>query len=178
MNISTSYRISFEELLRATRLGHRPRRQLAWVCTALLPVAAVLELVLSENLPVAAVGMAMTGYLFHQLTLGTHRAARAALAKITGTTEVELTEESVRIRRPGVSTEIDWGQYHKVVDTPEFLLLYINRCTFTAVVKNGLDTAERAELASFVASLNATPVPLHKSATPVAEAAERAGRHR
>ncbi|MFJ9517932.1 YcxB family protein [Kitasatospora sp. NPDC101801] len=166
MNISTSYRMSFEELLRATRVGNRRRRRLALLAVVLLPTDAVLLFPLG-NYPVGLVALVAAGILLYQLTLGTHRAARKAMAKITGAVEVTLTDETVTIRRPGVHTEIAWQQYHRVLDTPEFLLCYLNPFTFHPVLKRGFDTAQLDRLAAFVADLTGTP------ATPIPPALSR-----
>ncbi|GAA1179081.1 hypothetical protein GCM10009664_51900 [Kitasatospora gansuensis] len=144
--------MSFEELLRASKLGLRRRRRALWVCAIALPADGALLLPLG-NYPVAAAGLATGALLLYWLTLGTRRAVRRSLSKATGTIQVELTDEAVTIRRPGVYTEIAWQQYHKVVDTPEFLLLYVNQVTLTAVLKRGLDGAQNAELAAFVTAI-------------------------
>ncbi|WP_371497586.1 YcxB family protein [Kitasatospora sp. NBC_00374] len=158
MNITTSYRVSFEELHRASRLGLRRRRRLLWVCAVVLTADGALLFAL-DNLTFAVAAVTGGAFLLYQLTAGTRRGTRRALAKITGAVEVDLTEESVRIRRPGLHTEIAWRQYHRVVDTPEFLLLYTTPFAFTAVPKRGLDAAQTTELAAFVADLNGTTPP-------------------
>ncbi|MEU9133233.1 YcxB family protein [Kitasatospora sp. NPDC048540] len=165
MNIRTSYRLSFEELLRASRLGQRRRRQVMWGCVLLLLPDGVLLFALG-NVPLGIAGTGVGAVVLYQLTVGTRRAVRRSLTRLGGTVEVGLTDGGVRIQRPGASSETGWDRYHRVVDTPEFLLLYTGPTVFTAVLKRGLDAAERAELAAFVAALNGTTAAPARPAPP------------
>ncbi|KQV16604.1 YcxB family protein [Kitasatospora sp. Root107] len=134
-----------------------------WVFVIVLFTDALLMLSLG-NYPIAFAGLPAGAYGLYALTLGTRRTVRKSLPRIAGTIEVGLTEDAVTIRRPGLHTEIAWAQYLKVVDTPEFLLLYISETTVTSVLKRGLTAAQAAELAAFVATLNGTTAPPQQTA--------------
>ncbi|WP_457033187.1 YcxB family protein [Kitasatospora sp. P5_F3] len=147
-----------------------------WVFVIVLFTDALLMLSVG-NYPIVFAGLTGGACGLYMLTLGTRRAVRKSVARATGTTAVELTDEAVTIRRPGWHTEIAWEQYLKVVDTPEFLLLYISDFTFTAVLKRGLTASQAAELAAFVATLNGTTAPPQRTAptraVPVREYTQR-----
>ncbi|BFV60817.1 hypothetical protein KCMC57_up59210 [Kitasatospora sp. CMC57] len=175
MNISTSYQVSFADLLRASQLGLRRRRRVLWICAIALVSDGVLLFALGNH-PLAAAALLAGAFVLHQLTLGTRKGVRRALAEAAGTTEVELTDDAVTVRRPGLHTEIAWRHYRKVVEDPEFLFLYINRLTFTAVPKRGMTSGQKRELAAFVAALNGTTVrPRRPAPIRVTAAAERTG---
>ena len=105
---------------------------------------------------VIAATLIVVGLIYAVLApaLAVSRSLRRMPMALNQPQRIELTDSSVRVGSPLITTEYAWAAVDRADLVPGYLLLMFGRYQVMPVPLDGLTPAEQAELAEFTANLN------------------------
>ena len=145
------WRAAFRHVLR------RPMRRVrAFGALFILCGAAIIVLSAAAEDTLWVVGLFLLGIGIAYALLLPARAGKASLRRMPPALQqpqrIELTDQSVRVMSPLVSTEYAWAAFVKVQEIPGILMLMLSRNQVFPVPIGGVPPEQLAQLREFVAN--------------------------
>ncbi|WP_199440939.1 YcxB family protein [Umezawaea beigongshangensis] len=150
MHIEFTGRVDVAEQLRGLAAAHHRSRAVVFaVCAAALVGGAALLTTAFADVGSSLIVCAVI--VVYQLTLGQRRAIRKVAHRVCVPARFVLTDDVYRFESETDRYELRWDALHRIVETPEFFLLFQNSQQVTVLPGRLLTDEQAAELSAVLA---------------------------
>ena len=156
MNVTVEFEPTVDELERGVRTGQRRRRRAFWIVIAVLVVLGFALWPLdpggdgSLRIAIRIWPFALALGFTYQLLFLTKRSVRKVADRLCRPTRITFTDEGFRYETDLVKSEIGWGSFAKLEETPEFFILHVVKNQMHVVPKRAFGPEQAAEVGAFL----------------------------
>ncbi|WP_214415353.1 YcxB family protein [Sphaerisporangium fuscum] len=149
MDIEVRYQPTPDEVARALQQGLRRQLKVTYLALpAVLTVSGIVCLLLGT----VGMGMGMLAGAIvfpFALNLAIRRTGKRQLTYLCVPTTLRLTDDGYEFHTDRTTSTVQWSMFQRIVSTPEFWLLFVNKQCTGFLPRRAFDTGQQSELDTF-----------------------------